>query len=70
MKFSCHGCTERTPTCHCTCEKYIEESKQNEIERNARRNSVDAYTINTITKQKDYAAKARLRHPLSPGCIR
>jgi hypothetical protein len=27
-KFTCKGCTERTPGCHATCEKYLAEKAE------------------------------------------
>lgn len=37
-KFTCaKACPDRSATCHSTCEKYRQEVKANETERNARR---------------------------------
>ena len=37
MKNSCYGCTERTATCHSTCEKYLAFKRENEAKREAYR---------------------------------
>ena len=34
---SCKGCTERTPDCHSTCERYAEFLKANEVVKQKRK---------------------------------
>lgn len=32
MTAPCYKCEDRTPTCHCTCEKYLAFRRQKDIE--------------------------------------
>ncbi len=48
-------CPERSATCHSTCEKYRQEAKVNETERNARRAA--SRSLNDI---EDYKVRLKL----------
>ena len=70
MTFSCYGCTERTPTCHATCETYISERKEWLELKRKNRDPLKNYVSRAIVVNRDISAKRRRDHPLKSGCIR
>ena len=61
MKCPCHGCTDRTSTCHADCTKYAEWSKWNS-ERVMWLRNQKAYTSEGLKKRETEKLRHKARY--------
>lgn len=55
-EFSCHGCKNRTATCHATCETFKKEQEQHkkDLKKQRTQNILDCLAYDRVTRRNTY----------------
>ena len=59
MTAPCRGCEDRTPECHCTCERYAAYAKEREEIRRKRKEEADINYAHMARRNAAAIIKAR-----------